>query len=455
MRAPIGQLRERPRRHGARLIATVRSSIPRRVQNARAGRLAPRRPRRVCLNRTLENDMESALRPREIQSRIRAGESLEEVARLAGAPVDRIERFAAPVLAERQHVARLALASSVRRLGELSGHRVLREVAFTQLRTHGVDPESVEWDAWRNEDKRWTVQARWVQDGNQRSALFQFDLVSRFSTAAESEARWLIAETPDDQEDSDSLALVRVVGGGDTQELARQNSESEPTTFLDEDQPAGEVLGDAGRFGGHTMEDQPFDQTAFGGPGVEQAEPVGPASAPFDGHEQLGGHEPDHAGADRPRFPRADNIADETRPREDWVPRSAATPQEIREEVEAEIDAYGVVPEGRSELDVLYDMLGGLAEDSINIYAGLSDPIVPSTPELDDRQRPAHEAQEASGDFPVPIAPEVPEIEDPPEPAWSGPRRAAVGDEPEPEPSRPLDPLSAAARRAQVDDDPD
>src|SRR3954454_22166566 len=63
----------------------------------------------------LEIEMESALSPRDIQSRIRSGASLEEVAREAGVPIDRVERFATPVLAERDYIAGQAMAASVRR----------------------------------------------------------------------------------------------------------------------------------------------------------------------------------------------------------------------------------------------------------------------------------------------------------------------------------------------------
>ncbi|ERK63851.1 PF11268 domain protein, partial [Propionibacterium acidifaciens F0233] len=55
--------------------------------------------------------MDSALTPREIQSRIRAGESPDDVARAAGVPVDGIEGYAAPVLAEREHMAEMAQAA--------------------------------------------------------------------------------------------------------------------------------------------------------------------------------------------------------------------------------------------------------------------------------------------------------------------------------------------------------
>ena len=48
----------------------------------------------------IEIEVESHLRPRDIQARIRAGATAEEVAQLAGIPVDRVRRFEGPVLAE-------------------------------------------------------------------------------------------------------------------------------------------------------------------------------------------------------------------------------------------------------------------------------------------------------------------------------------------------------------------
>src|SRR4051794_33006071 len=63
----------------------------------------------------MSTDLESQLRPREIQARIRAGASVEQVAQAAGVPNDRIERFAYPVLLERSRYAELAqLAHPVR-----------------------------------------------------------------------------------------------------------------------------------------------------------------------------------------------------------------------------------------------------------------------------------------------------------------------------------------------------
>ena len=57
--------------------------------------------------------VESALPPREIQARLRAGETPEAVAKAAGVPLARVLPYAAPVLAERQRIVDEARAVPV------------------------------------------------------------------------------------------------------------------------------------------------------------------------------------------------------------------------------------------------------------------------------------------------------------------------------------------------------
>src|SRR5215211_5582620 len=142
----------------------------------------------------LEIEMESTLTPRDIQSRIRAGSTLEDVAGVAGIPLDRVERFAGPVLAEREHMARLAMTSSVRRRGESSGHRSLRMAVNERLAARGVDPDSVAWDSYRLSDGRWKVTVDYQSGDLRRHAKFVFDASGRFSIAEDEEARWLLGE---------------------------------------------------------------------------------------------------------------------------------------------------------------------------------------------------------------------------------------------------------------------
>ena len=154
-------------------------------------------------NGQLEIPMESSLRPRDIQMRIRAGESPEAVAHAAGTSVEKIMAFAAPVMAERAHVADRAQLSSVRRRASESGARTLGEAVGAQLRAHNVDPGSVEWDAWRREDGRWTLTALYDVAGRVGTATFSHDPRGSFVTVDDDDARWLVGDaTPDASRDA-------------------------------------------------------------------------------------------------------------------------------------------------------------------------------------------------------------------------------------------------------------
>ncbi len=142
----------------------------------------------------LEIEMDSALRPRDIQARIRAGETPDAVAAVAQVSVDKILPFCIPVLAERHHIAELARRSHVRRKNVEGPARRLAEVVTERLRSRGVNPDSVEWDAWRRDDGRWAVQGTYLSGERERTALFAFDVMGRYSVAEDDEARWLTGE---------------------------------------------------------------------------------------------------------------------------------------------------------------------------------------------------------------------------------------------------------------------
>ncbi|MFL6143126.1 MAG: septation protein SepH [Labedaea sp.] len=106
-------------------------------------------------------ELESQMRPREIQARIRAGESVEQVAAAAGVPEHRVERFAYPVLLERSRTAELAQrAHPVREDGP--DVQTLGEVVAHAFGTRGQDYSIANWDSWRGEDGKWVVQLSWT-----------------------------------------------------------------------------------------------------------------------------------------------------------------------------------------------------------------------------------------------------------------------------------------------------
>lgn len=167
--------------------------------------------------------MESALRPRDIQARIRAGASPEEVAQAAGVPLERIGAFAAPVIAERDYIAGLARTNPVRRRGETTSHRTLRNAVIDSLAARGVDADAADWDAWKLEDRRWQVRVGFEVDGERREGLFVFDPMGRFSVSANDEARTLIGDDVVDQ-----LALVRATQDPVVEDEAAEVEEPRP-----------------------------------------------------------------------------------------------------------------------------------------------------------------------------------------------------------------------------------
>jgi hypothetical protein len=121
----------------------------------------------------LEIEITNMLSPKEIQAKIRAGASVEQVATETGTDVARIRRFAQPVLLERFRAAELATAAHPM-LADGPVVLTLLETVSAALVTRGLRPDKLSWDAWRNEDNRWTVQLAWKAGRSDNIAYFCF-----------------------------------------------------------------------------------------------------------------------------------------------------------------------------------------------------------------------------------------------------------------------------------------
>jgi hypothetical protein len=158
------------------------------------------------------------LRPRDIQARIRSGESPESVADAAGTTVEKIMPFAAPVVAEREHVAERALKASVRRrpadpMSTPAGTaRTLGSAVATHLSSIEAQAESVEWDAWRRTDGRWSLVALYSTPARSGTAELTFDPPGNFVSLDNDDARWLVGDLVVAEPDPvrDDLAEARV-----------------------------------------------------------------------------------------------------------------------------------------------------------------------------------------------------------------------------------------------------
>src|SRR5688572_27406009 len=148
----------------------------------------------------IDVDLGTELPPRVIQARIRAGETPEQVAAASGTRVERIMRFASPVLQERARIAEQARDARVR-LSEGQPAVTLSAFVAERLRLIDIAVDAVSWDAHRDHDGSWLVTGAWHAGAKSGTTRWTFDLPSRTVAPAD-------ATTSDFAE---GTRLVRVV----------------------------------------------------------------------------------------------------------------------------------------------------------------------------------------------------------------------------------------------------
>jgi Protein of unknown function (DUF3071) len=122
-----------------------------------------------------EIEVESPLRPKEIQDRIRAGETADEIADVAGLPIERIRRFEGPVLAEREYRAQEAQRATVRNPGDSGPGPRLGDIVAERLAELGAAADDARWDSRKRPDGNWQVQIAFTVGGRTQVAEWIFD----------------------------------------------------------------------------------------------------------------------------------------------------------------------------------------------------------------------------------------------------------------------------------------
>ena len=123
---------------------------------------------------------QSALTPREMQARLRAGRSIDEVAAEAGVDNEWVARFAVPILAEQAQVVELArsLVYAKPRLGESS--QPLGASVVQNLSDRGIfipdDVANTSWGAFQLHDSVWMVRFRYRSRGRDQEAQWEIDV---------------------------------------------------------------------------------------------------------------------------------------------------------------------------------------------------------------------------------------------------------------------------------------
>ena len=118
----------------------------------------------------------SDLSPKEIQARLRTGESPESIAVAAGVPVARVQRFSGPVQGEMVRVIDACRSAFVVR-GRLGPSAVPLGAAVDAALADlpGGSEDTVEWTTYRTEDGSWLVTVTWFARRRSRSASWRYD----------------------------------------------------------------------------------------------------------------------------------------------------------------------------------------------------------------------------------------------------------------------------------------
>lgn len=115
------------------------------------------------------------LSPREIQDQIRSGMSAQDVASVTGMPVEYIEKYEGPILAEREHIVHSALEVPVHTAldtGPISGMSFGTAI---RSRLSAISAINERWASWKDPHSGWVVKLSFTADQIDHDARWGFD----------------------------------------------------------------------------------------------------------------------------------------------------------------------------------------------------------------------------------------------------------------------------------------
>lgn len=142
------------------------------------------------------NEPDPGLSPREIQMRVRAGADPHDLAQANSMELDRVLRFAGPVLEERIRMAEEARRARARRTTAEAPTVVFGEAVDDRFGAYGVDPFDVHWDSFRRGDGQWVISATWTRDDDEHRAEWTFHVHARNVTPMDEIAADLLSDRP-------------------------------------------------------------------------------------------------------------------------------------------------------------------------------------------------------------------------------------------------------------------
>ena len=132
---------------------------------------------------------------KEIQRLLRAGQSAEQIARENNTTIEKVERFAGPILSERIYIIDQAQQIVIRKEGGRDAVTLLATV-ISRLAPRDIDSSELSWDTWRLEDGTWTLELHYPNSSGIGIAQWSFDSILRTVTSMDENARWMMGDDP-------------------------------------------------------------------------------------------------------------------------------------------------------------------------------------------------------------------------------------------------------------------
>lgn len=132
---------------------------------------------------------------KEIQRLLRAGQSAEQIGRDNNVALEKIERFAGPILSERIYIIDQAQQIAIRKEGGREPVTLLG-VVISRLAPRNIDSSELSWDTWRLEDGTWTIELHYPNSSGVGIAQWNFDATKRTVISLDENARWMMGDDP-------------------------------------------------------------------------------------------------------------------------------------------------------------------------------------------------------------------------------------------------------------------
>jgi hypothetical protein len=158
------------------------------------------------LLRSVSSEESDEISIKELQARLRAGESMESISTTGHVSMEKIERYSQPILQERSYIIALAQKVEIKRL-----KGTLLEIIEQKLMPRGVEMKQCEWNTFRNDDGTWQIRLEYPTRDGKGNAEWRFESIKRRIDSDDNGARWIL-----DEEAAPAEAVIRPLRNDET-----------------------------------------------------------------------------------------------------------------------------------------------------------------------------------------------------------------------------------------------